>query len=298
MKKQVVFFVLGACALSCTMFPSCSGESGDMQKKLDSLETLYSQRDGDYNRLNEYLTVIADGLDSISEQENLLLSNNIPGESPYPNREAIRQNLDVLKQLLSRQKARLAELESSLENEKGDVKRLKGIIYTLRLQLEEKDAEIAQMRIDIDNKNKSIEQFVAQTKELKQQNREQEWVIESQGETVRQQEEIIETQDNMLNEGFIKIGTKKELSAAGLLDKGNLFKKKKVNYSGVDPRLFQAVDIRHATEIPLPTTKVKILTPMPKESYVVTSEGGSPVLRILDPPKFWGVSSYLIVQTN
>ena len=73
------------------MATSCNGGSASMKEQLDSLQTAYEQRDADYNELNDYLGVIATGLDSIALQEGQLLKND---ESPTLNREQIKKNLD------------------------------------------------------------------------------------------------------------------------------------------------------------------------------------------------------------
>ena len=96
---------------------------------------------------------------------------------------------------------------------------------------------------------------------------------------------------------YVKIGTKKQLSAAGLL-KGGFLQKKKVSYENVDKSKFNAVDIRKFREIQLHSNNPKILTPQPsnRSFHFEESGDGNCTLVITNPTLFWSVSNYLIIQ--
>lgn len=107
------------------------------------------------------------------------------------------------------------------------------------------------------------------------------------------------TQDEVINECYVKIGTGKELEQAGILTKGGLFKKRKVNYSGFASAGFRKVDIRHLTEISISGKKAKILTGAPAGSYSIASAGKNKwIIHITNPTSFWSVSNYLVIQTD
>ena len=111
--------------------------------------------------------------------------------------------------------------------------------------------------------------------------------------------QALEMQSDMLNECYVKVGTKKELQNAGLLISKGLFSKKKVNSSNLNKDLFMKVDIRNFLELPIPAKKIKIITPEPPaSSYIIEKASSGVVLRIQDPTAFWNVSNYLIIQTN
>ena len=145
MKKTAYYFIA---ATIIVMAASCNGGSASMQEKLDSLQTAYEQRNADYNELNEYLGVIATGLDSIALQEGQILT---PGESPALNREQIKKNLDAYKQTLDNQRQRIAELEKKLKAGNANSSQLKTIIASLKQQLAQKDEEIAMLRKQVDD---------------------------------------------------------------------------------------------------------------------------------------------------
>jgi hypothetical protein len=269
------------------MTAACGNKAELLQQKVDSLQTALHERNGDFDRLNEFLLVVSDGLDSIAVQENGLLVRN--PESPLPSRAEMKKGLQNLKETLKEQRERIASMENELANSKGDVRRLKGLINALKQQIEQKDAQISELLLQLEQSNISIEQLTTRVGSLTQQNVQQEVKI-------AEQEEVLVQQDQLLNEGYVKVGSKKELKAAGLLVGGGLFSKKKVDMSAIDKSVFQKVDIRQVTEIPIASKKPKLLTPAPADSYHFETEGNTSTLIIDNPTRFWSVSSFLIVQ--
>ena len=275
-----------AVIISLLMTASCGNKAELLQQKVDSLQTALHERNGDFDRLNEFLLVVSDGLDSIAAQETGLLVRN--PESPLPSRSEMKKGLQHLKETLAEQRERIADMEKELASSKGDVRRLKGVINALKQQIEMKDAQISELLLQLEQSNLSIEQLTTRVGSLTQQNVQQEVKI-------AEQEEVLVQQDALLNEGYVKVGTKSELKAEGLLT-GGFLKKKKVDMSAVNKSLFQKVDIREVTEIPIPSKKPKVLSPNPADSYRIESDGSTSTLIITDPTRFWSVSNYLIIQ--
>ena len=286
MKKLLFLSVIAVVAM---VMASCGNKAEELQKQVDSLQTALTERTGDYDRLNEFLAVVNEGLDSIAVQENGLLVRN--PESPLPSRAEMKKGLSELKNTLQSQRERIAKLEKDLAAGRGDISKLRGIINMLKEQIEAKDAQISDLLAQLEQSNISIEQLTTRVGNLTQQNVQQEVKI-------AEQEEVMAVQDQMLNEGFIKIASKKELKDAGLLAGGGLFSKKKVDMSKVDQKLFQKVDIRNVKEIPIPSKKPVILSPNPAGSYRLEQGDNSATLIITDPGKFWSVSNFLIIQTK
>lgn len=269
-------------------FCACGGKGEvSLQRQLDSLQVAYDEKNADYEDLNGYLGVIAEGLDSIAIQEGMIFKS---GEAPVSSREQIRQNLDAYKQTLDNQRKRIAELEEKLKNGNAKSAQLQVIIAQLQQQLEVKDAELEQLRAELDDKNKSIAQLMSHASALQSRNTEQQELIE-------EQTEALTAQDEMINEAFVRIGGKKELKEQGLL-KGGFLKKNKVQYSNVDQKLFERIDIRKKKTFDIPSKKAKLLTPVPEGSYTLETIGDGTRLTITNPTRFWSVSNYLIIQTD
>jgi peptidoglycan hydrolase CwlO-like protein len=281
--KKIAYYVIAATII--VMATSCNGGSASMKEQLDSLQTAYEQRNADYNELNEYLGVIATGLDSIALQEGQILKSD---ESPTLNREQIKKNLDAYKQTLDSQRQRIAALEKKLQTNQNYSTHLKSIIASLEQQLAQKDEEITNLRKLVDDKNMDIDQLKQNVSTLQQRNDMQAGLIVSQQETIL-------SQDATMHTAYIKLGTKKELKELGLLT-GGFLKKSKVDFSKIDKSLFKSVDIRKTEKIEIPAKEAKVLTPQPEDSYRIEKVYKNSVLSIIKPDKFWGVSDFVIIE--
>lgn len=284
------------CAAFGSFFAVSCGDSGQApnpwEQKYDSLMVLYTDRSTDYDSLSTYLSLIAESLDSISVQEgHVFHSNATPGEGPTLSRKQIRENLRVFKETLSEQRKRIEDLEQRLKTSTGKTSSLQTIVASLKEQLAAKDAEIERISQELSNTNRSFAELKQQYSTLHQTSTEQ-------AQTIAFQEEVVKAQDEMLNVGYIKIGSKSELKKLGLLTSGNIFKKGTVSYSNIDESVFDKVDIRSVSELPIPGKKAKILTPAPADSYELRTGSEGSVLVITSPERFWSVSNYLIIQSN
>jgi DNA repair exonuclease SbcCD ATPase subunit len=283
--KKIAYYLVAATII--VMATSCNGGSASMKEQLDSLQTAYEQRNADYNELNEYLGVIATGLDSIALQEGQILKSD---EGPALSREQIKNNLDAYRQTLQNQRERIAVMEKKLQTNQKYSAHLRSIIATMKQQLAQKDEEIANLRKLVDDKNMDITKLKENVKILQQRNEMQAGLIVSQAET-------ISSQDASIHTAFIKIGTKKELKQQGLLT-GGFLKKTKVDFTKIDKSLFKAVDIRNTEKIEIPAKKAKLVTPQPKDSYRIDLVHNSLVLSVINPDKFWGISNFVIIQID
>ena len=282
--KKIVYLVIAATVI--VMATSCNGGSASMKEQLDSLQTAYEQQTADYNELNEYLGVIATGLDSIALQEGQILRSD---ESPALSREQLKQNLDTYRQTLQNQRERITVMEKKLQTSQKYSAHLKSIIATMKQQLAQKDEEIANLRRLVDDKNVDITRLKQDVQQLQQRSEMQAGLIVSQAETISQQ-------DATINTAYVKIGTKDQLKKLGLL-KGGFLKKTKVDFSNIDKSLFKAVNKGDKIEIPT-TKKATVMTPQPEDSYRIDQVHKSQVLSVINPEKFWGVSDFVIIQID
>lgn len=273
----------------------CSGnyenKVAEMQAKIDSLESVDSNHQKEFMDLSSFIETLSDGLDSIAIQENSLFYTNKGKERTIVDRKQLRKNLEMFQQTLSNQRLRIAQLTDSLRQKGTDVSKLNRLIDYLNQQLDSKDKLIQTLRADLEKKNVSIGQLNDMVNNLTEDNTKLTQEIEMR-------KEAMNAQNDAINLAFLKMGTKKELKDAGLLT-GGFMKKKRVNYENLPKDKFMQVDIRLLTELPISSSKPKILSPMPESSYRLVKEGKDrTILRIIDPTSFWSVSNYLIIQTN
>ncbi|MCQ2223136.1 MAG: hypothetical protein MJZ35_05035 [Bacteroidaceae bacterium] len=277
---------------------SC-GESAKeraQREKIDSLEMVNKQGRLEYEDLQEYLTVLSDGLDSITIEEQEIVMNATPGEGKSISRKKMKEQLDHAREILARHRERITELEKKLANAQGDAKKLRTIISALKEQVEQKEKELEQLRIDLDDSRKDIAELRNTVVSMQAVQDEQQTTIGQQQQTISEQKNTIQQQDAELNTGYIRMGSPKELKADGLLS-GGFLQKKKVDYSHIDLSKFDRIDIRTTRQLNLPR-KAKILTAVPEGSYELDKQIGGTILTIKDPARFWSVSNFLIIQTN
>ena len=274
--------------LAVTAFTSCGNKTEKLQQEVDSLQSALKQRDQDYSNLQNFVSVVSDGLNAINIQENNIFRAD--PEKPLPNREQMKQSLAQLKETLQQQRDRIEQLEKKVSSGSADAAKLRTIITALKQQIAQKDAQISDLMTQLEQSKLSVAQLTSRVGTLTQKTTEQ-------ASQIAQQEEVMQAQDQILNEGYVKMGSKKELKDAGLLS-GGFLKKSKVNYSNINLDLFQKIDIREATSITIPSKSPKILTNVPAGSYTLQKEGQSTILVISDPTAFWSVSNFLIIQTK
>lgn len=273
---------------------SCKNEKVDMQHYVaerDSILQENKNKTQQLDELNGILSTIAIGLDSIAVQENLLF-NSSGRDGVRLDKHEIAARLNGMADILARQRAKIQVLQDSLANRKASqgVEHLQRVVEFLNQQLAEKDQVIRSLRADLNNSKKDITQLRASLSDMKSR------AVRAENKT-----QVLTTalskQDDVINECYVRIGTKKQLSAAGLL-KGGFLQKKKVNYEDVDNSKFNAVDIRKFREITLKSNNPKILTPQPsnRSFHFEESGDGSCTLVITNPTLFWNVSNYLIIQ--
>uniref|UniRef100_UPI004028C1FF Cbp1 family collagen-binding glycoprotein adhesin n=1 Tax=Prevotella sp. TaxID=59823 RepID=UPI004028C1FF len=273
---------------------SCKNEKVDMSSYIQERDSIMQEniaKTQQLDELNGVLATIATGLDSIAIQENILFTNK-GRDGVMLNRQQIAANLKGMADILARQRAKIKILQDSLANKKSSqgVERLQKVVDFLNQQLAEKDQVIQSLRADLNNSKKDITQLRSSLSAMrtKANNAEQKTKVLSNA---------LSKQDEIINECYVKIGTKKQLSAAGLL-KGGFLQKKKINYEYVDKSKFNAVDIRKFREIPLRSSNPKILTPQPsnRSFHFEESGDGNCTLVITNPTLFWSVSNFLIIQ--
>lgn len=270
---------------------SCGNEKKSdsaLTERIDSLETVLKNRDADYQQLDEFLTVISTGLDSIAMKESVIF--NADKEKGVPNHKKIKTQLADFKQTLQTQRERITALEKQLANSQGNGEKMQRIIASLKAQLTEKENQITALQNELNHKNITIEELGQRMSTLTQQTAMQQQVISSQSQ-------MLQTQDEMLYEGYVIAGKRSELKDKGLLKSGFL-RKSKVDISTLNKKHFKTIDIRENTEITLNSANPKIMTQMPEESYSIEKKGNTSVLHIINPDKFWSVSKFLIIATD
>lgn len=290
MKKGIL--ILAISLIAFLAFESCSDNRKTVEslnKRIDSLEQENSRKDGDIKDVMSFVGVIADGLDSIAQHENTLFYSNKGREGTIVDRDQLKKNLEMFESILANQREKIAQLEDSLKAKGENLGKLSQLIAYLNQQLDEKDAMISNLRAELQNSKVNILHLQKKVASLNDDNN-------KLNNTINNQVEALKIQSDIINEGYVKIGTKKSLSELGIVS-GGLFKKKTINPNAIPKDQYTKVDIRTMNEIPLNSSSPKILTQMPTSSYKIEKKSkNQSTLYILDANAFWSVSNFLIIQ--
>lgn len=275
MKKELLLFV--AAFLLCI---SC----GDEKKSANSLtpendsvlvdEPLENQ---EIAGMVEVINSVAQVLDSIQLQENMIFRM----DEATPKEEVVTR-LKAFQELLARKQQQINSLTGVNKSNKLAIANLQKMVDFLNKQLEEKSTRISELEDLVNKKDISIsslrydvDQLSAESRQLQDQNDEQ---------------------DKLLNEVFYIVADKKELKELGLIEGGGL-SKKRANYAGIDKSKFTKTDMRGLETLVIESKNPQLITEKPASSYTLKkNDDKTTTLTITDAKAFWSASPYLIIQ--
>ncbi|MBQ0022046.1 MAG: hypothetical protein KBT29_02275 [Prevotellaceae bacterium] len=257
------------------------------QAELDSLRNVVESQQDELDMANSFVLLYNTSVDSLLNSNDVIFE---PGESVVMTKDKIKGRIDAVNALLDKQRSKVQELQKLLEkNNSEHAKQLKEALARMQAQLDAKDAEIRDLKAKIDAKNINIA-------ELKSNIQKMESNISNLEQQTKQQEDALVAQNELLNTGYVAIGTSKELKAKGLMS-GGFLSKKKVNVSGVDESKFNKVDMRTYKSVVIPAKKAQVLTPMPADSYTIAKNADNTcTLTITDVGRFWSQTTFLIIS--
>lgn len=281
---SVFALVLSYGLFSCTN--NKSTKDTNLESQMDSIIE-------DNHQLNLVINTLAASMDSIIVQEGNILTTTTKDGIEIPTRIQALENISLFKELLNRQRMSIAQLQDSIKLlSSASSDKINKIIAFYEKQIDEKEMTIAQLQKQLEDKDVDISNLRTHVSSLNED-------VTTLTMKNKEQEEILKIQDNIINECYVMIGTKKDLQKAGVLTSSGIFKNKQLNMSNFNPASFDKVDIRNFTELSINGKRPVILTQMPKNSYTLEKiSEKSYLLKITNPTSFWSISNFLIIQYN
>jgi len=253
----------------------------DAIRQSDSLQRLIAQKDIEINDIMETFNQIEEGFREINEAENRVsIIKNGEGAS---RRQKLIENVQFISNTMKQNKSLIEKLRRQLQesNIKGD--QFKKTVENLVAELEEKNRQLDQLRMELNAKNIHITELDQTITKLNDN------VASLQDESSKKSE-TISAQDKQLNTAWYVFGTKKELKEQRIIDGS------KVLESNFNKSYFTKIDIRVDKEIMLYSKYARLLTTHPSDSYTLQKNTSNQyVLRITNPQLFWSTSKYLVV---
>lgn len=290
MKNHLVIAIVAVCAL----LSSCgggadSGLAGRLMEERDSLILLSREQTRRLDAINNMMATINATLDSISQVENVLFFN-ADSEGKFSRQTAL-DDLANYEMLLRRQQSKIHELHLRLGEDSPEGV---GILQVMRQQLDAKDMMIAKLKEQLSQKDVDIVRLRKTVTEQGSTIVRQEKKIGELTEVNKAQTKALIRQDEMLNNCYVIIASKIQLEKAGIVKRGKI-----VSDAAFNNSMFMKVDIRKANEFAFQALRPRILSSMPQSSYMLMNNGGNNyTLKVTNPAAFWGITSYLVIQTE
>lgn len=284
-----------ACGL--TVMTACSDKRVDASEyervvaERDSLEKASTASANELTTINDYLSSVAQCVDSISYEEGMLsVTTDMETGRRYTVKE-IKQRLNDFSELLHRQRMKIAQLTDSLKvSDPTQLENLTAMINFLNEQLSAKEAQVEALRKEVSQGKLQISQLTAKVEALNETNT----MLDKENKILDQ---TVAQQSQQLNQGYFLAADKKTLEQKGILKKGGFLKKASFDTGNVSLSECTVVDTRRFNDVLLESKKPKLLTQQPSSSYTFEDAGdGKKKLVILDTVAFWSVSNMVIIQ--
>ena len=275
MKKY--FFLL----MILPFFFSCNTKKKEIERlKLqnDSLAVVAGQKDESIINYIRDFNSIQGNLDSIKQAEKIISLNttSTSGELNQNAKDKIMSDVQLIVNLMQKNKNQIASLSKKLKKSNLKVKELEAMLENLNKQLAQKDIDIAQLKDKLSKLDIQVQNLTASVDTLSTENK-----IKSQ---------IIEEKTTALNTAFYIVGTYKELSAKKILTKEGGFiglGKSKTVSKDFNRDAFTKIDITKFKTLPINKKKAKMLTVHPSSSYKFEGTGKVDNLVITNSEDFW-----------
>ena len=286
MKHSLLFAV--AC-LCITAFTSCNLVSGEKYEqevsKNDSLLIVALQQSNEIAELSSSMNAISAKLDEING--SISLGNN--DSSLKKQREHLMDQLQAIQNKIAEKQQELDEFQKKYKSALGNIKVLKETITRLNSDIEGYTAKISSYEKVVTEQSNTIQQLNTDLTAT-QQNLDEK-IVEN-----AEQQNLINVQDAMLNEGYYIVASKSTLKDLGLVQ-GGVFSKARLTNGTFDVSAFTKVDIREFDEIALNSKDAKILSSAPESSYeLVKGVDKKLTLVIKDKAAFWSQSKFLVIK--
>src|ERR1019366_8195446 len=221
---------------------------------------------------------IQDNLDIIKEKEKIVTAASKDSETRKTKEEQIVADIQTIYDIMNKNKNRLAAMRKKLKDSNKKNDELEKFIARLTTEIEEKDAQITDLKTQLEQLNVEMTNLNITYQEATQQS-------------------AVKTEK--LNTAFYAFGTSKELIKNGVLTKEGGFigigkiQKMKEDFNKT---YFTKVDISTTNTISLAAKKAKVITTHPSGSYKIEgADGKAEKLTIINAEDFWSASKYLVI---
>jgi hypothetical protein len=292
MKKLLIVGSLLASMWACTDVKETQ-EYRDLARANDSLATQVSSRDQQIEEFVNSVNEIENNLAAIDK--NQLAITDLKKEGEVKQKDRINEIIRGIDAYVVENRQKLDRLEKQLKDSRNKSAGLTKLVKQLRQSIAEKEQQVNELLATIsvlEGERDTLRSTIT---------RKDAEIAQKDTELASRQQAIDERETN-LNTAFYKIGSRKELLTAGIIQKSGGILGAGRTYK-LSPKMvttdFTSINIKNVAEIEMgDTDKRNVLSTHPSESYYFVKTDGQVLLKIVDPQKFWSVSKYLVVEID
>ena len=277
------------------LFAACKGEDPEKiaaLQKADSLQAIVDAKDGEIDALFEVLNEIETNISEISTRYSQV--NSLKQNNPEMNTRVkgqITDQLAVIENMLSQNKQKIASLNAKIASLGQENSKLQEFIDNLNSRMAEQENQISDLMHELTISKATIQKLSENVSDLTQANKEK--------------DDYIAYQTAEANKAFYIVGSYKELSDMGIVNKSGGFigiGKKQSASTDMDISKFQTIDRTKVTTITINQRKAQVISKHPEGSYeLIKDEKDSKTIAYLvikDVNAFWRFTDYLVVSTS
>lgn len=257
----------------------------------DSLRIMQAEVEQEMNMYLKSINEIQLTMEEIKQKEQILTMKKVSEDLTAPDMQQINDDLKSLGKLLEDNRRELQKLRAQAQKSNFHIKELQNTIDMLTTRLNEETKKVNLLTEELATKNALLQ-------EMAEQIQMQEMDLLQLKNTTSEQEQQLAKQEVTLNSAWYAFGSKKELREQGILNKRGTFSQQGVLENDFNKDYFVKIDVRQTTEIPLYSSRAKILTMHPTSSYTLERKNKEYFLVIVDYKEFWSVSRYLVVEVD
>lgn len=266
-----------------------------LKQQNDSLRSIGAVKDSTVIDFVNAFNDIQSNLDSIKMKEKII-SNTVGGSSEIKARskDQINSDINLIYKLQRDNRAMVASLRSKLKKSGVHTVELEEMVNNLTKQIEEKDAQIVQLKDDLAKVNVQVTDLNTKVVDLNAN-------VDNLSTQNKQRQQVIDDRTAELNTAYFVIGTTSYLKDKKIITKEGGFiglGKSKELAPEMNKSNFTRVDITNFNVLPIMKDKATLLSSHPKSSYHITGKNLSDSLVITNPKDFWSMSKVLVINVR
>ncbi|QHT71579.1 hypothetical protein GXP67_35400 [Rhodocytophaga rosea] len=284
MKYLLILLALQSILWACTdANPASESNLQALMQENDSLITQIRLKNKELEEITTSMSQIEMNLAAIRRNE--IEIENLRREGGENMQEQINELIQEIDAYVEDNRKKVAILEKQMLNTQNQSIGLAKLVDQQKRNVYEKEQQIQNLLVTIT----SLRQELLTT-------------INNKNEEISNKQRLLEEKEATLNTAYFAYGTQQELTDIGIIRKegGVLGAGKSYKLaSKFEVKNFKKVNIRQVTDIDIGIVdKKNVITTHPADSYYFVKTSGRTILKIVDQPRFWSISKFLVVETQ